>query len=65
MPRLRHEILLQPFRHTMVDSGAKLATVTDAELLKMAKGETQDEKLANIETVLSLVPPGFFERRGL
>jgi hypothetical protein len=63
--RLRHEILLQRFRHMMVDSGVKPAAVTDAELLQMAKGKTYDEKLAAIEATLSLVPPSFFERRGL
>ena len=58
--RLRHEILLQRFLHMMVASGAKPETVTDAELLQMAKGKTYDEKLASIEAVLSLVAPGYF-----
>jgi hypothetical protein len=65
MTRLRHEILLQRFRHMMVESGVKPAAVTDAELLRMAKGKTLEERLAAIEATLSLVPPGFFERRGL
>ena len=65
MTRLRHEILLQRFRHMMVDSGAKPVAVTDTELLEIAKGKTYDEKLAAIEAMLSLVAPGFFERRGL
>jgi hypothetical protein len=49
----------------MVDSGVKPATTSDAELLKIARGKTYAEKLANIEALLSLVPPGFFESRGL
>jgi hypothetical protein len=39
--------------------------VTDAQLLEMARGKTLEKKLANIEAMLSLVAPGFFERQGL
>jgi hypothetical protein len=65
MPRLRHEILLDRFRIIMTESGVKPKTITNAELLEIARGNTYEEKLNNIEKALTLVPPGYWEKRGI
>jgi hypothetical protein len=48
-----------------VDSGVKPASVTDAELYGMLKGNTHEERMKGLEIILSMVAPGYWESVGL
>jgi hypothetical protein len=65
MPRLRNEIILTRYRIMATESGVFPKTVTDAELLETARGKTYAEKLDNLEKLLMLVAPGYWEKRGV
>jgi hypothetical protein len=59
------QMLMLRFRHMVIDSHVKPATVTDAELLEIAKGRTMEEKLRSMRVVLSLVPDYYWRSVGL
>lgn len=58
------EKILGRWRHMSVDSGARPASITDDELMEMAKGESEFEKLKNLECVTSLVPEKYWQMVG-
>jgi hypothetical protein len=65
MIRTKYELLMQRFRAMMTESGACSKTVTNAELLEKVKGETHEEKMRNVEAVLSLTSERYWHMRGL
>jgi len=65
MIRTKYEILMQRFCVMMTESGTCPKTITNAELLEKVKGKTHEEKMLNMEAVLSLTSERYWLMRGL
>ena len=62
---MKTPIVLARFRHMLVATGIKPASVSDDELMKMVRGESFSEKLESLEKVMSLTPESYWEKIGL
>lgn len=65
MTLLTYEKLMRRFRHSMVASGVKPPTVTNAELYAMLKGATHEDRVHSLKVITGLVPERYWEAHGL
>jgi hypothetical protein len=60
----KYEMLLGRAR-VMLSAGGLLPELDDKEILERTKGETLEQKLQALEGLTSLVPRGYWQKRGL
>lgn len=65
MSRVKYEILLQRFRVLLTESMAFGENLTNAKIEGCARGKAHEERMHNMEKVLSLTSEEFWDARGL
>lgn len=62
MTELTREKLLFRFRHMVTQSGVAKKGISDEELLRLARGDTEQEKLHSMEVIISLTSPSYWAK---